>query len=191
MREVDRPHQLDGAREELQPAFRDAMSELPSCLAAVTAAGPEQQPCGLLVSSLTSYSVAPPSLMFAVGRASRAHEALTSHTRFGVHILRADQDEVAQRFAQPGADKFVRERWAWDAGVPRLLDALIYIPCLRRATFPHGDHTIIVGQALAVVHEEGEPLIYLRRRMDWRPYEEAFDDQLVVATTASSRRESA
>jgi flavin reductase (DIM6/NTAB) family NADH-FMN oxidoreductase RutF len=149
--------------------FREAMSRVPSGLAAITAADPSGAPCGLLVSSISSYSVSPPSVMAAIARGSRSYRAIANAEAFGVHVLRSDQEPVAQQFASALDDKFEGLRWRWERNIPRLLEALIYLPCRRRAMIPHGDHAIVVGEALAVVCDPGEPLIYLRRQMDWRP----------------------
>lgn len=161
----------DGRQVDLAGPFRAAMSRFPSGLAAVTGRDADGGPCGLLVSSIASYSDAPPSLILAVAQTTRTHAALMGHDRFGVHVLTAEQEALARRFAGSTDDKFDGIGWEWDGSVPRLHDVLAYMPCRRRVSFPHGDHTIVVGEVLDVAAVPGTPLIYLERRMDWRPHD--------------------
>jgi len=34
--------------------------------------------------------------------------------------------------------------------------------------FDHYDHSVLIGDVLDGHHEGGEPLLWVRRRMDWR-----------------------
>jgi flavin reductase (DIM6/NTAB) family NADH-FMN oxidoreductase RutF len=99
---------------------------------------------------------------------SRCHEALTQAERFGVHLLRSDQVEVAHRFADREAeDKFAGMDWDWDGDVPELAGVLAYLRCRRAENFVRYDHTILIGDLEGGRIEPGEPLVYARRRMDW------------------------
>jgi flavin reductase (DIM6/NTAB) family NADH-FMN oxidoreductase RutF len=51
--------------------------------------------------------------------------------------------------------------------VPQLRGTLAYLRCRRTASFPHHDHTVVIGDIDAGRIEEGDPLLYARRRMDW------------------------
>jgi flavin reductase ActVB len=84
-----------------------------------------------------------------------------------VHILRADEAAVARAFASKGDDKFAQLDWRWDGGVPELSGALAYLRCRRAETFARYDHSILIGDIEHVRLEEGEPLLYANRRMDW------------------------
>lgn len=52
--------------------------------------------------------------------------------------------------------------------MPRLLGVPVYLNCRAGAVFTHGDHVILVGEVGECVLNEGEPLVYFRRRLDWR-----------------------
>ena len=85
-----------------------------------------------------------------------------------VHLLRADQIELAHRFADRQApDKFAGLEWDWDEDVPELARVLAYLRCRRAENFVRYDHTVLIGDLEAGRLEEGEPLVYSRRRMDW------------------------
>jgi len=148
--------------------FTDAMSRLVSGLAVVTTRQASGRPCGLLVSSICSYSVDPPSVLVVVDHASRCCEPLTHCAEFGVHVLGTAQERTARTFASRGADKFADVAWEWDGSVPRLCAAPIYLRCTATAVFDHGDHTILIGEVTRTGVEDAEPLVFYRRLFDWR-----------------------
>jgi flavin reductase (DIM6/NTAB) family NADH-FMN oxidoreductase RutF len=152
----------------LVEAYTEAMSHLVSGLAVVTARAPDGGPCGLLVSSFTSFSARPPSVLMSISVASRSFGALASSAMFGVHVLNAAQEGPARVFAGRGEAKFAGLDWRWDGTVPRLDDALAYLSCVRRRVFRHGDHAVVIGDVTGVGLRENEPLVYHRRRYGWR-----------------------
>jgi flavin reductase (DIM6/NTAB) family NADH-FMN oxidoreductase RutF len=148
--------------------FRDAMAGLCSGVAVLTARRPDGQPCGLVATSLSAFSAAPPSVLTSIGHVSRCHTALAECRHFGVHILMADQERLAHVFASLAEDKFDGVDWDWDDDVPELAGALAYLRCRRSALFELYDHSILIGDVLGGTRAAGEPLVYLERRMDWR-----------------------
>jgi len=107
--------------------------------------------------------------MVSVAHASRSHPVLVAHAdRFGVHLLGRGQEETARVFAGRSDDKYAELDWQWDHDVPRLAGAVSYLRCARSAVFDHYDHSILVGDVLDGRHDGGEPLLWIRRRMDWR-----------------------
>jgi flavin reductase ActVB len=153
---------------ELAEQFRDAMASLASGVAVITARRSDGHPCGLAATSVSAFSASPPSVLASVAHSSRCHAALVESARFGIHILRADEEPVARVFAGKGDDKFGGLDWDWDGEVPRLGGALAYLRCEHGATFERYDHSILIGDVEAVRLGEGVPLLYARRRMDWR-----------------------
>jgi flavin reductase (DIM6/NTAB) family NADH-FMN oxidoreductase RutF len=152
---------------EVGELFHEAMASLASGVAVVTARRPDGRPCGLAATSVASYSAHPPSLLVSIAQTSRCHEALSASEQFGVHILRADEVELAHVFAGRGDDKFAGLEWRWDGEIPELTGSLAYLRCRRTANFEHYDHTVLIGDLEGGRIEEGEPLLYARRRMDW------------------------
>jgi flavin reductase (DIM6/NTAB) family NADH-FMN oxidoreductase RutF len=152
----------------LDELFREAMSHLASGVAVVTARQSARRACGISATSLVSYSAHPASLLVSVWHESRCHQALAECERFGVHLLRSDQIELAHRFADRECqDKFAGLDWRWDGDVPELSGALAYLRCRRAENFVRYDHTILIGDLEDGRLEPGDPLVYSRRRMDW------------------------
>ena len=152
----------------LEQLFREAMSHLASGVAVITARRQDGRPCGLAATALTSYSAHPPSLLVSIWHGSRCHDTLAACRRFGVHMLRADELELAHGFADRQAeDKFAGLDWDWDEDVPELAGTLVYLRCRRAENFTRYDHTVLIGDLEGGRLEPGEPLVYARRRMDW------------------------
>jgi flavin reductase (DIM6/NTAB) family NADH-FMN oxidoreductase RutF len=154
---------------DVEVMFREAMAALCSGVAVVTARSPDGEPCGLLATSVSSFSAAPPSVLASIGHASRCHNSLIESAEFGVHLLRADQEQLARVFADPVHEaKFGGLDWSWDEDVPELGGVLAYLRCRRSALFELYDHSILIGDVMGGRRHAGEPLIYMDRRMDWR-----------------------
>jgi flavin reductase ActVB len=152
----------------LDELFREAMSHLASGVAVITTRRADGRPCGISATALVSYSIHPPSLLVSIWHGSRCHDALADCDRFGVHLLRSDQLELAHRFADRfSPDKFAGVDWEWDEDVPELDGVLAYLRCRRAENFVRYDHTILIGDLETGRLEAGEPLVYARRRMDW------------------------
>ena len=147
--------------------FHESMASLASGVTVVTARRDDGHPCGLAATSVSSYSAHPPSLLVSVSHESRCHGALTEAESFGVHILRADEMELAHVFAGKGDDKFAGVDWRWDGDVPEIAGTIAYLRCRRSASFEHHDHTVLIGDLEGGRIDDGEPLLYARRRMDW------------------------
>ena len=139
------------------------MASLASGVAVITARRNDGHPCGLAATSVSSFSADPPSLLVSVAHTSRCHRALIDGERFGVHILRADQEPIARVFAGRGDDKFGAVEWTWDDEVPRLDDTIAYLRCRRSDSFERYDHTILIGDLEDGRVTGGSPLVWLRR----------------------------
>jgi flavin reductase (DIM6/NTAB) family NADH-FMN oxidoreductase RutF len=154
--------------------FRDAMAALASGVAVVTARRADGLPAGLLATSVAAYSAEPPSILLSIAHSSRSYPTLVEHAeRFGVHFLGRGQEALARTFASRSDDKFARLDWEWDRDVPRLGGVVSYLRLGRSATFDRYDHSILIGDVLDGHHSGGEPLLWVRRRMDWRLSPEA------------------
>jgi flavin reductase (DIM6/NTAB) family NADH-FMN oxidoreductase RutF len=120
-------------------------------------------PVGLLVTSLASVSAVPPLISFNVSRGSSSWPALEQAEHLGVHVLGADQEELANRFARKGADRFA-DPTSWRTGPYRtpLIDG---VAACSVAEVEHrlaaGDHVIVVARLLQVdTRDELAPLVH-------------------------------
>ncbi|NLU81131.1 flavin reductase family protein [Micromonospora sp. HNM0581] len=147
----------------LTTTFTEAMARLVSGVAVITSRQADGAPCGLLVSSICSYSLRPPSVLISVAQEARSYPAVTGHLGFGVHLLGSANLSTARTFAARSDDKFTGLDWVWDDEVPRLPDVPVYLRCRRSQVFEHGDHAIVIGEVTHGQVNPGTPLVYYRR----------------------------
>lgn len=134
--------------------FRGAMRHLAGGVSVITA-GRGKEISGMTVTSVSSLSVDPPTLIVSVNRESSSFPLLKRHGCFGVNILSADQLDVAERFTGKGglkgADRFAGARWTTlVSGVPLLLGALSAIDCEAEDIIERHSHAIVVGRVLDI-----------------------------------------
>ena len=134
----------------------------------VVSANVEGQRVATTIGSLVSLSLDPPLVGISVGRELALHELLRFAGAFGVSILRGDQADVAAHFARGATPLVLWDNVAvrdGDTGAPLLAEALAWIECRLWEHYDAGDHSIFVGEVVAL--DEGEPgpgLVYREHR---------------------------
>ncbi|MPY77759.1 MAG: flavin reductase [Actinophytocola sp.] len=115
---------------------------------------------GATVNAFTSVSLDPPLVLVSLARSTRACSALDGR-EFAVNVLRADQRDVALRFAGRH-DSSLRIDWdpAGPGEVPTLADAIAVIRCLPWRRYDGGDHVLQLGEVVTVETRDGDPLIF-------------------------------
>jgi flavin reductase (DIM6/NTAB) family NADH-FMN oxidoreductase RutF len=124
---------------------------------------------GMTVSSFTSVSLEPPLLMVSLEQSTRTHELVGESGAFGVTILGDHQVWISDRFAgreSESSDRFAGlEVTTLVTGVPFLKDHLACFDCRVVRKLKMGNHTIFIGEVLALDLPDGKslPLIYYDR----------------------------
>lgn len=147
--------------------FRLVMRRTASAVGVLATDGPAGR-VGITVSSLSSLSFEPASVICCVHRQSRALAILLENGVFTANFLSAGQSIVADVFA--GLVPEYREKrfdvGAWEpiaTGAPALIDSLCSFDCNVAKTFEFGTHTIIAGEVLALQSGSDHPLIFSNR----------------------------
>ena len=130
--------------------FRGAMRHLTGGVSVITA-GRGKDITGMTVTSVTSLSVEPPTLLVSINRDASSFPLIRRHGAFGVNILNADQLDVAERFAGKGglkgADRFAGSQWVTSvSGVPLLVGALSAFDCEVEEIVERHSHGIVIGR---------------------------------------------
>lgn len=130
--------------------FRGAMRHLTGGVSVITA-GRGRDITGMTVTSVTSLSVDPPTLIVSINRDASSFPLIRRHGAFGVNILAADQLDVAERFAGKdglkGADRFASAQWVTAvSGVPLLVGALSAVDCEVEEIVERHSHGIVIGR---------------------------------------------
>jgi flavin reductase (DIM6/NTAB) family NADH-FMN oxidoreductase RutF len=145
--------------------FREVMRSSPSGICVVTIEL-EGRRTGLTVGSLVSLSLEPPLIGFALGHQAQLHELLRGAGEFGVSLLSAEQERLAQHFARsvPPIALWTGVELREDVeGPPLLAGSLGWLRCRVVAEHPTGDHTFFVGEvAWAELQSRAPALVYVR-----------------------------
>jgi flavin reductase (DIM6/NTAB) family NADH-FMN oxidoreductase RutF len=144
-------------------ALRRAFRRHAAGVAVVTVPSPFG-PAGLTVTSLASLALDPPLVSFNIAHTASAWQAVSLARFVGIHLLRADQDQLAATFARSGADRFAAPT-VWVQGprqVPLIVGCAAWMVGVIERCVGVGDHSILVVKALyAGEHvEAGDPLLY-------------------------------
>ena len=153
MNSIVRNIQID--RDVPSAEFRGAMRALASGVSVITV-GRGKDISGMTVTSVSSLSVEPPTLIVSVNRQSSSWPLLQRFGTFGVNILTADQLDVAERFAGKdglkGAARFAGAQWVTRAtGVPLLVGGLAAIDCEVEEVIERHSHAIVIGRVRDVI----------------------------------------
>jgi flavin reductase (DIM6/NTAB) family NADH-FMN oxidoreductase RutF len=147
--------------------FRLACAQFATGVTVVTAERTPGKVHGMTANSVTSVSLNPLLLLVCVDHRAHLLPMLKEKQRFGVSILKQEQQAISRYFAQTEesaeteAKLGIRYRWT-ESGVPLLEDALVHIACKVTAAHVAGDHTIFIGQVETTEIFDGDPLVYFR-----------------------------
>jgi flavin reductase (DIM6/NTAB) family NADH-FMN oxidoreductase RutF len=143
--------------------FRRVMGSFASGVTVVTTQEPGGEPRGFTASALSSLSMEPRQLLVCVNNLSATLTTIREVAAFAVNIMASEQQAIAGRFAARSGDKFAGVAWEPGAlGMPILAGSLAYAECRLAATYPGGDHTILVGEVIGAAARDAAPLLYFR-----------------------------
>jgi len=89
---------IELAPETSPDDFRGAMRHLVGAVSVVTA-GRGSDITGMTVTSVSSLSIDPPTLIVSINRESSTWPVLKRYGVFGVNVLTSDQIDIAERFS--------------------------------------------------------------------------------------------
>jgi 3-hydroxy-9,10-secoandrosta-1,3,5(10)-triene-9,17-dione monooxygenase reductase component len=143
--------------------MREVLGHFASGVTVVTAVT-EDDPVGFTCQSFSSLSLEPPLVAFAPARTSRTWARLREIGQFCVNVLAEGQDDLSQRFARSGPDKFDGAQWTLSPHGNPVLDGVVaWIDGELWAEYDGGDHTIAVARVLDLgAHPDRHPLLYHR-----------------------------
>jgi flavin reductase (DIM6/NTAB) family NADH-FMN oxidoreductase RutF len=114
---------------------------------------------GITVNAFMSVSLTPPLIAVCIDKQARAHATLEASERFGVSILRAEQEGLSDHFAgRPGPA--VADPFEPLDGFPVVRNALGQLVCRTHEIADGGDHSFFLGEVEALKASSGRPLLY-------------------------------
>ena len=161
-----------------QAAYRRAAGQFPSGIVVVTTSAGH----AMTVSAFASVSLEPPLVLFCAEKVARFHDAVLADGSWGVSILADDGEKIARWLATRGRPldgqlDEVPHRLGAVTGAPLLDGALARLECQTFAVHDGGDHSIVVGQVVAVdgpadAQARGPLVHYAGRYRPLRPEED-------------------
>ena len=147
-------------------AFREAMGEFPTGVTVVTVAAGHGSMHGTTVNSFSSVSLDPMLVLVCLNENSCGLDLIERAGAFAVNVLSAGQQSVSRRFADrnrpAGSEMFDGVPFEPGlTGCPVLVDAAASFDCRLRQSHRAGDHLIVLGEVVALVHRPRlEPLVF-------------------------------
>jgi flavin reductase (DIM6/NTAB) family NADH-FMN oxidoreductase RutF len=151
-------------RDRIEPhPFGTSFARRRSAMAHESSSTTERAPCR----EVESLSAEPLRLLVSVSENSSSWKVLQKYPCFGVNVLRAEQQSLADQFAGRGGlrglDRYHGATWTslLAGGASILKDALAAIDCIVEEILPRHGHAIVIGRVRAVLMQaDGHPLLY-------------------------------
>lgn len=143
--------------------FRQLLGHFATGVTILTTMTPEGQPLGMTANSLSSVSLSPPLISVCVDCEADIHPVILQAPEFVVNVLASDQEALARRFSDQHEDRFGGVGYQLSPeGLILLEGVLAHVVCSRHATYPAGDHTMVLGRVIGGTTYNGHPLLYYR-----------------------------
>ena len=141
--------------------FREVFGRFATGVAVITGAGPAGAG-GMTANALCSLSLDPLLALVCFENEARTLPIVREGGRFGVNVLSSEQRQLAGIFASklPEHQKLDGVAHRIQHGVPVIDGALAWAVCELRELIAGGDHTIAIGEVMAMGLGDGEPLLW-------------------------------
>ena len=146
-----------------QEEFRKGLRAFTTGVTVVSVPTGEGGMHAMTASSFAAVSVDPQLVAISIAKRARAHPLLMEAERYGINLLAETQGYIANYFANR-LDEWWDPPHAWVDEVPLLTGTMGSFSCRRWATYDGGDHTIFVGEAVALLRTDHAPLVCSRGR---------------------------
>ena len=109
----------------------------------------------ITVSSVTSISMEPPSLLVCINKSSRIHDTLIKNSDFCINLLNKNQQEVSNICSTDSLydQRFDHDKWNTQT-IPFLEEAQANIFCSIEDLVPYHTHTIVIGRVLNAISND-------------------------------------
>lgn len=164
MAAVDRMN-LDGSVNV--PEYRRTLGAFMTGVTVVTTVDNEGRNRGMTMNSFTSVSLDPPLVLVCVDVRAASYNAFIESSGFAVHILGADQQELALKFASKSTDKFAGvDTYTGEGSAPIITDVHAWIDCSTDNVIVAGDHAILLGRVLNYDAQDRRPLAFYQGKFN-------------------------
>ena len=146
-----------------QMEFRQALGSFATGVTIITTLGKNGQKVGMTANSFNSVSLDPPLILWSLGRQANCYDDFIAAEYFAVHILASNQQQLSNRFAETGRDRFADIDCSQGlSGIPILPHYSTCFQCKMAQQYNGGDHIIITGEVIQFTDNQLPPLLFHR-----------------------------
>jgi len=141
--------------------FRDALAQFATGVTVVAARTAGGRYVGFTANSFNSVSLAPPLVLWSLGRNASNLATFETAQRYAISVLAHDQVAIAHRFSRPHADRFDGVPFRLGAaGAPLIEGCVAWFECVHHAQYPAGDHVVFIGEVETCERSAGRGLVF-------------------------------
>jgi flavin reductase (DIM6/NTAB) family NADH-FMN oxidoreductase RutF len=97
---------------------------------------------------------------WSLANGSKLHKLLADSKRYGVSVLREEEERLSRHFAAQGTKASAEIPFVWRHDMPLLEGALAQLVCMVVDMHGAGDHTLYIGQVEDIDYSNGSPLLF-------------------------------
>lgn len=137
--------------------FRQSIALFATGIAVISAESEDGEVHGMTVSSFTSISLDPPTVMVSL-KPGRMHDLITRGGRYGVSVLASHQQSFSTYFSRRVLEDSPSPSFAVREELPTLDGALAWFECEVENSLTVRDHTLFIARVTACGQREEKPL---------------------------------
>jgi len=146
-----------------QLELRNALGSFATGVTIITTLGKNGQKVGMTANSFNSVSLTPPLILWSIGKSTNCFEDFMAAEAFAVHVLAEDQQDLSNRFATTGIDRFAElECTEGFLRSPILPHYSACFQCKMSHQYEGGDHIIMLGEVIEFNDNQHQPLLFHR-----------------------------
>jgi len=147
---------------DLQNEFRVGMRKYIYSVSVISNAQSNGTRNAITVSSVTSISMEPPSIITCINKKSSIHESLIPNSEFCINLLNEKQQDIAEICSDPNKinERFKNIEWV-ESKPPIMKNALVNIICKVDKIIGYKTHSIVIGLVQRIRNSDFKnPLMY-------------------------------
>ncbi len=173
--------------------FRRTLGMFPTGVTIITAQVGDQVH-GMTANAFMSVSLRPPLVLISVDRRARMHSLLHEGRRYGISVLRDEQEALSDHFAGRPAGDSPEPRFHVVRETPLVEGAVAHLVARVVRSYWGGDHSLFLGRVEYARCAEGRPLLFHGGRYehllaDAPVFGALAPDQLALLLAAATERE--
>ena len=133
----------------LQDNFRKAMRSYVYSVSILSNVSESKEYHAITVSSVTSVSIDPPSILVCINKTAGIHDSITMGSKYCINLLTKDHEELSNICSNYEEEKnrFTSDQWDL-SDIPFIKNAQANIFCEVDQLIEYHTHTIVIGKVI-------------------------------------------